>query len=427
MLAQQVGARRALDVLHDDVVAVARLVLARVEDLHDVRVLEPGGGERLAAEAGDEGLVLGQVLGQQLDRHRPLEHLVGGQEDGGHAAGAEAALEPVAAGDLAGRASFVTSRRGQPPPPVPPPPGSVPPSPLARRRVSPVCSGWPGGSSSSVPSSSGTVSRCRSASPRGRSRSSSVSVSSGVVSVSARRARRTPRRTSSLEAVDALAPARRGTSASTSSRHRSDRRLERRRTCRSASSLMSSHAPSTEPSSIWRLDVVELRARSPRRDACGIGSPSSSEPQPASASAAARTRSAVAASRVIGPRRGGRRGSRAARPPRSPRRVVDRVLDPPPGRGPGLGVEQQPGGARVAVARLADAAGVEQPAPLGEVGLVAARAPARRRTRSPSPWKKSATCEWPTAPMRGAICSMQSSACIVESTYSQTGSRGLAW
>ena len=76
VLAQQVGARRPLDVLHDDVVAVRGLVLARVEDLHDVRVLQPRRGERLAAEARDERLVLGQVLGQQLHRDGPLEHRV---------------------------------------------------------------------------------------------------------------------------------------------------------------------------------------------------------------------------------------------------------------------------------------------------------------------------------------------------------------
>ena len=50
-LAQQLGARPALHVLHDDEVPARRLVEAEVEDLHDVRVHEPRGGERLAAEA----------------------------------------------------------------------------------------------------------------------------------------------------------------------------------------------------------------------------------------------------------------------------------------------------------------------------------------------------------------------------------------
>ena len=59
-------------------------------------MLKPRGGERLAAEAGDEGLVLGEVLGQQLHGHAALEHAVERQEDGRHAARAEPSLEPVA-------------------------------------------------------------------------------------------------------------------------------------------------------------------------------------------------------------------------------------------------------------------------------------------------------------------------------------------
>ena len=72
----------------------------------------------------DEGLVVGQVLGQQLHRHGALEHRVARQEDGRHAAGAEAALDPVAAGDLGRRAhSAAPSSRapGLTPPPLPVP------------------------------------------------------------------------------------------------------------------------------------------------------------------------------------------------------------------------------------------------------------------------------------------------------------------
>ena len=72
---------------------------AEVEDLHDVRVHEPGGGERLAAEARDEARVLRQVLGEQLDRDVALQPRVERELDGGHAADAEAALEPVAVGE----------------------------------------------------------------------------------------------------------------------------------------------------------------------------------------------------------------------------------------------------------------------------------------------------------------------------------------
>ena len=50
-VAQQLGARIARHVLHHDEVLVAALVEAEVEHLDDVRVHEPGGGERLAAEA----------------------------------------------------------------------------------------------------------------------------------------------------------------------------------------------------------------------------------------------------------------------------------------------------------------------------------------------------------------------------------------
>ena len=52
------------------------LVEAEVEHLDDVRVHEPGGRERLAPEARDERRVVGEVLGEQLDRDVALEPLV---------------------------------------------------------------------------------------------------------------------------------------------------------------------------------------------------------------------------------------------------------------------------------------------------------------------------------------------------------------
>src|SRR6185437_6863351 len=116
----------ALHVLHDDVVAVGSLIEPGVEDLHDVGVLEAGGRHGLAPEAGHERLVVGEVLGQQLHGHAPLEHRVHRHEHGGHAAGAEAALDRVAARDLGGSAhGFVV-----PPGPVPPFGGTTPPPPL---------------------------------------------------------------------------------------------------------------------------------------------------------------------------------------------------------------------------------------------------------------------------------------------------------
>ena len=71
------------------------VVEPEVEDLHDVRVDQPGGGERLAAEAGHESRVVGEMLGEQLDRDIALQALVERQLDRGHPADAEAALDPV--------------------------------------------------------------------------------------------------------------------------------------------------------------------------------------------------------------------------------------------------------------------------------------------------------------------------------------------
>ena len=73
---QELGTRAALDVLHDDEVAAG--VDAGVVDLDDVRVDQLGDGQRLAAEAGDELLVVGEVLGEDLDGDGALEHAVGG-------------------------------------------------------------------------------------------------------------------------------------------------------------------------------------------------------------------------------------------------------------------------------------------------------------------------------------------------------------
>ena len=91
---QQLGDRLALDVLHDDVVAA--VVDAGVVDLDDVRVDQLRDRERLAAEAGDELVVVGEVLGEDLDRDGALEHPVGGPVDGRHAARAEPVAELVA-------------------------------------------------------------------------------------------------------------------------------------------------------------------------------------------------------------------------------------------------------------------------------------------------------------------------------------------
>ena len=84
LLVEHVAQGRAPDELHDDGLDAA--VAARVVDGDDVRVREPGGGHRLAAEAGDEGVVGGEVGEQDLHRHRPGQDLVVRLPDLGHAA-----------------------------------------------------------------------------------------------------------------------------------------------------------------------------------------------------------------------------------------------------------------------------------------------------------------------------------------------------
>ena len=88
---------RPVDVLHRDVVGA--VPLAAVVDADDVRVLQPGGGRRLAAEALDELRVLGEAAVQQLERDRRPSCWSSAQVDVGHAAGAEPLDDPVAAVD----------------------------------------------------------------------------------------------------------------------------------------------------------------------------------------------------------------------------------------------------------------------------------------------------------------------------------------
>ena len=102
VVAQDLRARLPLDVLHHDEVLAAALVAAGVEHLHDVRVHEARRRLRLALEARDERRVVGEVLGEQLDRDLALQAQVEREVHGRHAAEAEPALEPVAPGDLRG-------------------------------------------------------------------------------------------------------------------------------------------------------------------------------------------------------------------------------------------------------------------------------------------------------------------------------------
>ena len=87
--------RLALDERHD--VEEEAVGLARVEQRQDVRVLEVGGELDLGQEplGADDGRELGA---EQLERDPPVVAEVLGQVDGGHAAGADLALDPVAVG-----------------------------------------------------------------------------------------------------------------------------------------------------------------------------------------------------------------------------------------------------------------------------------------------------------------------------------------
>ena len=93
---QDLGSGAPLDELHDDV--VAPLVDPGVVDLDDVGVDQFRDGERLAPEAGDEPLVVGEVLGEDLDRDGALEDPVGCPMHGRHPARAEAPVDLIAPG-----------------------------------------------------------------------------------------------------------------------------------------------------------------------------------------------------------------------------------------------------------------------------------------------------------------------------------------
>ena len=116
-----------------------------------------------------------------------------------------------------------------------------------------------------------------------------------------------------------------------------------------------------------------------------------------------------------------------ARCPHLRLRLLDRIRNSPEGCPSRLVVNQQPCGARVAVARLPDRAGVEQPAGAGGVELgAAAGETAVEPSRRPS---ESASARWlcPTSTIGAVVASRFSSATSSLSTYSQTGSRALPW
>ena len=97
LLAHELLERASLEELHRDVVGA--VPLAAVEHLHDVGVLQAGGRRRLAAEALDELVVLGEAPVQHLQRDLAAELRVLGAVHVGHPAGADARHDLVAAVD----------------------------------------------------------------------------------------------------------------------------------------------------------------------------------------------------------------------------------------------------------------------------------------------------------------------------------------
>jgi hypothetical protein len=93
LVRDQLGQALALDVLHDD--EVRAVGLAPVVDADDVGVVQRRGRLGLAPEPLDEAGVGGQRREQHLDRHGPVEHLVTGQVDLGHAAAPEPPVQLV--------------------------------------------------------------------------------------------------------------------------------------------------------------------------------------------------------------------------------------------------------------------------------------------------------------------------------------------
>ena len=128
-----------LDPLHGVVAQPADL--ADVEDRHDVRVVQPGGGAGLVQEPPPGRRVGRRVDAQHLERHRPVEPHVHGLVDRPHSAATQLAHDPVA-GDPPARLDPVIEPSAAPAPePVAEPSPSRPwtssrPSRAARRSSS---------------------------------------------------------------------------------------------------------------------------------------------------------------------------------------------------------------------------------------------------------------------------------------------------
>jgi hypothetical protein len=96
--AEHLTQRRAVDELQHQIGAVGRL--APVVHRHDVRVAERRGSLRLATEPVPEGRVGAEVGVGDLDGDQPVEHLVVGAVDDGHAAPSDLVEQPVPTTDV---------------------------------------------------------------------------------------------------------------------------------------------------------------------------------------------------------------------------------------------------------------------------------------------------------------------------------------
>src|ERR1044072_3162200 len=92
-LADAVGECSAVDQLEHQVRGA--VVIAVVKDFEDVLVLEAGDRSRLLLKALAIARLLGEEVGEHLDRHVPVEGGVVGAVDRGHATAADPLHEPV--------------------------------------------------------------------------------------------------------------------------------------------------------------------------------------------------------------------------------------------------------------------------------------------------------------------------------------------
>ncbi len=106
---QEVGERAPLDELHREVPVGADL--PEVVDLDDPRVVQPRGGPRLLEEALDVEVVLGELLGEELQRDVALERDVPRPEDASHPAPSQLLQDLVAPERPSGADVFERHRR----------------------------------------------------------------------------------------------------------------------------------------------------------------------------------------------------------------------------------------------------------------------------------------------------------------------------